>query len=113
MLASDVCFSCFERHQVRVDGNWIRTCSVKVPVVPSGEEYKVHVRASMIKTKKSSRFFSFSSFVAGARNNILGMVGFVREGRKSRERFRERIAAEEELKRRIAERKAQKMAAAQ
>ena len=96
-----------------MDGNWIRTCSVKVPSVPAGEEYKVHVRASMIETKKSSRFFSFSSFIAGARNNILGMVGFVREGRKSRERFRERIAAEEELKRRIAERKAQKRAAAQ
>ena len=96
--------------QVRVDGNWIRTCSVKVPPVASGEEYKVHVRGSMVKPKKSSKFFSFTSYIAGARNNILGMVGFVREGRKSRERFRERIEAEEELKRRIAERKAQKKA---
>ena len=46
--------------QVRVDGNWIRTCSVKVPFVPKGEQYSVYVRPSMVpKGKKSSRFFSF------------------------------------------------------
>ena len=45
--------------EVRVNGQWIRTCSVKVPYVPPGESYEVFVRASMTKTKKSSSFFSF------------------------------------------------------
>ena len=99
--------------EVRIDGQWTRTCVTKVPPVARGETLEVHVRGSMIKTAKSSRFYSLKSIIAGAKNNLLGMVGFVREGRKSRERFRERIAAEEELKRRIAERKAQKKAAAQ
>jgi len=98
---------------VRVDGEWIRTCSVKVPFVPKGEQYSVYVRPSMVpKGKKSSRFFSFRSFIAGARNNLLGMVGFVKEGRKSGNRFNERIDAEKELMAQVAARKAAKEAAA-
>lgn len=94
--------------EVRVDGQWIRTCSVQVPYVAPGEEYNVHVRPSMAKAKSSGRFFSFRSFIAGAKNNILGMVGFVKEGRASRARFQERIGAEEELAKLVAMRKAQK-----
>jgi len=98
---------------VRVDGEWIRTCSVKVPFVEEGSEYNVYVRPSMVaKGKKSSRFFSFRSFIAGARNNILGMVGFVREGRKSGNRFNERINAEKVLMAKVAAKKAAKEAAA-
>lgn len=29
---------------VRVDGNWIRTCSVSVPHVPAGQSYEVRAR---------------------------------------------------------------------
>jgi len=96
--------------EVRVDGQWIRTCSVKVPYVPEGETYDVFVRASMTKSKKSSRFFSFRSFIAGAKNNILGMVGFVREGRKSKNAFDERLEREAEV---LAAAKARKAARAQ
>lgn len=45
--------------EVRVDGQWIRTCSMKVPYVPKGEKYSVWVRPGMKKSKKSSTFFSF------------------------------------------------------
>ena len=80
--------------EVRVDGQWIRTCTVKVPYMPPDQSYDVFVRATMTKSKKSSRFFSFRSFLAGAKNNVLGMVGFVREGRKSQNAFEERLERE-------------------
>lgn len=94
--------------EVRVDGQWIRTCSVKVPPVAKGAEYKVFVRPNMKKTKKATRFFSFSSFLAGAKNNILGMIGFVKEGRQSKKAFDDRINAEKELMEKVKARKAAK-----
>ena len=83
--------------EVRVDGKWIRTCSTKVPALTPGVPYEVFVRASMVQTKKASRFFSIRSFIAGFRNNLLGMVGFVREGRKSQNRFEERMDDERRI----------------
>ena len=135
--------------EVRVDGQWIRTCVAKMPYVPKGEEYNVFVRPTMVKSKKSSRFFSFRyalsvhctsgrptlsvpfglyslpftkachptnqpmplrsphpphphppplrSFLAGAKNNILGMVGFVKEGRQSKDAFEERMQREKDI----------------
>mmetsp|Transcript_5514 Transcript_5514/g.14573 ORF Transcript_5514/g.14573 Transcript_5514/m.14573 type:complete len:219 (-) Transcript_5514:139-795(-) len=97
--------------EVRVDGQWIRTCTAKVPYMPKGESYEVYVRPTMTKTKKSSRFFSFRSFIAGAKNNILGMIGFVREGRKSKNQFKERIQREDDITAMVAARKAAKAAA--
>jgi len=83
--------------EVRINGNWVRTCVAKVPPVPKGEEYNVFVRGGMIETKKSTAFFSFSSFISGFRNNLLGMVGFVKEGIKGKKNFQDRISKEEEL----------------
>lgn len=34
--------------EVRVEGKWIRTCSTRVPALPPGEVYNVHVRASAL-----------------------------------------------------------------
>jgi len=99
--------------EVRVDGKWIRTCSVQVPFVEKGEVYKVHVRHRMVKPGQSSRFYSFRSLVAGLKNNMMGMLGFVREGRKSQRQFEERINAEKELMERVAAKKAAKGAAAE
>ena len=73
----------------------------------------LEVRGSMIKTAKSSRFYSFKSIIAGARNNLLGMVGFVREGRKSERNFNHRIDAEKELLEKAKARKAARLAAKQ
>lgn len=92
--------------EVRVDGQWIRTCTVKVPYMPPDQPYDVFVRATMTKSKKSSRFFSFRSFLAGAKNNVLGMVGFVREGRKSQNAFEERLEREKAVLAAAAARKA-------
>jgi len=91
---------------VRVDGQWIRTCSVKVPHVPEGETYKVWVRPGMKKTKKASRFYSPRSIIDGFRNNLLGMFGFVREGRRSQANFVDRLSQEEEILRRAKAKKA-------
>jgi len=94
--------------EVRVDGQWVRTCVATIPYVEKGETYKVHVRTSMKQGKKSSRFFSLRSFYDGFKNNVLGMVGFVREGRKSQSAFDERIANEKKLLEEVKRRKAEK-----
>jgi len=99
--------------EVRVDGKWIRTCTARVPALPPGEVYNIFVRASMTKTKKASRFFSFRSFIAGFRNNLLGMFGFVREGRKSQNRFQERLDNEQRILEIAAAKKAARLAAKQ
>jgi len=84
--------------EVRVDGQWIRTCTAKVPYMDPGTRYSVYVRPGMVsKGKKSSRFFSFRSFLAGFKNNLVGMIGFVRESRKSQNQFEERMSLEQEL----------------
>ena len=69
--------------EVRVDGKWIRTCVSQVPYVEAGDTFSVHVKGSMKKPKKSARFYSFRSIVAGWKNNLMGMFGFVREGARS------------------------------
>lgn len=99
--------------EVRVNGNWIRTCTATVPYVDAakGEKFSVYVRPGMVpKGKKSSRFFSFKSFIAGAKNNIIGMVGFVREGRKSKDAFQERMSIEDGILARAAAKKAARLA---
>jgi len=101
---------------VRVNGEWIRTCSVTVPYMPKGETYEIFVRGTMLEPKKASRFFSARSFFDGFRNNLLGMVGFVKEGplsRKGKKVFNDRIEAERLLQEKVAARKAAKKAAAE
>lgn len=97
--------------EVRIDGQWTRTCVTKVPHMAPGETLAVHVRGSMTKTAKASRFYSFKSIIAGFKNNLLGMVGFVREGRKSTSAFQQRLDAEAELLAKAKARKAARLAA--
>jgi len=96
--------------EVRIDGNWVRTCVAKVPPMDKGAELKVFVRGSMVETKKSTAFFSLSSFISGFKNNALGMVGFVKEGIKGKKNFEDRINKEKELMAQVAARKAAKAA---
>merc|ERR1719482_2291085 len=71
--------------QVRVNGEWVKTCVSRVPAyVEGGGNFDVWVRPSMAKSKKASRFFSVRSFFDGFKNNVLGMVGFVVQGKKSK-----------------------------
>lgn len=51
------------------------------------------------------------SFLAGFKNNVLGMVGFVREGRRSGDQFNERLENEKRILQIAAEKKAAKKAA--
>lgn len=91
---------------------------MQVPYVEKGDTYKVQVKSSMKSAKKSSRFYSVRcagaavnsphsqaprhapqeptplcgrSIFAGLKNNIMGMVGFVREGRKGGDRSRRHV----------------------
>lgn len=55
--------------------------------------------------------FLARSFIAGFRNNVLGMVGFVREGRRSGGQFNERLENEKRILELAAAKKAAKKAA--
>jgi hypothetical protein len=96
--------------EVKVDGKWIRSCVSTIPYVAPGATFEVTVKPGMIKSKKSSRFFSVRSFVDGWVNNILGMIGFVRTGASEGKNFKVRLDNEAEIARLVAERKAKKAA---
>jgi len=95
--------------QAMCDGEWIRPCVSKIPVLAAGEEYTVTFNAIKSKTTNSGKFFSVRSFFMGFYNNVLGMVGFVKQRRAARKNFQERVDIEmsiEDLaaeKRRLAE----------
>lgn len=98
--------------QAMCDGKWIRPCVVKVPDVPKGEQYVVTLKAIKNKSKSSGKFFSVKSFFMGFYNNLLGMVGFVKQRRVARKNFLDRMEIEDNILK-IAEekRKAAKAAA--
>ncbi|GMH95215.1 hypothetical protein TrVE_jg11016 [Triparma verrucosa] len=83
--------------EVKVDGQWVRSCVTKIPA--TAESYEVDVRPSMVpKSKAASGFFSAASFVDGFQNNVLGMVGLVTEGAKEDDNFEHRMTEEERIK---------------
>lgn len=111
------------------------------PLCTAPDPEQVFVRGTMLKPTKSSRFFSVKSFFSGFKNNLLGMVGFAKEGPLSRkgkvratvtraacsrrgcrdatmplaahqEVFNDRINAEREIAVKVAARKAAKAAQA-
>ena len=96
--------------EVKVDGKWIRSCVSVIPYVAPGDTFEVTVKKGMIKSKKSSRFFSVRSFVDGWVNNILGMIGFVKTSATEGKNFRDRLDGEDEVARLVAERKAKRLA---
>jgi hypothetical protein len=92
---------------VSINGKWIPSCTSKIPPVPKGESYTITVRESMVApTEKSSRFFSPKSFYKGFKNNLVGMVGFVRSRRNAKENWQDRMSEEELIAQKVAERKA-------
>ena len=95
---------------VHANGQAVRTCQTVVPALADGEAYVVEVPLLKSKTKKASRFFSIKSFFAGFKNNLLGMVGFVRAGRKEKEAFNDRMSEEHRIKELVAAKKAAKAA---
>lgn len=93
--------------EVAVNGGSVRVCQALVPSsLADGETYVVEVPMGKVKAKKQSRFFSIRSFFDGFRNNFMGIIGFVRYGRKEKENFKERMSSEQQLKAMVAAKKA-------
>ncbi len=93
------------------DGKWIRPCSTNIPYLPEGEEYVITVKETKNRSKKSSKFYSFRSILSGAKNNLLGMVGFVKTRRLAKRNYEERIEYEELIERKTREKRAARLAA--
>lgn len=96
-----------------VNGQWIRPCCAKVPVLAADEEYVVQVKAVQAKTVSSGRFYSARSIVLGFWNNLLGMIGFVRDRRLAKKNWDERKEYEDLVAKKTLEKKTARLAAEQ
>ncbi|KAL3763021.1 hypothetical protein ACHAWU_001168 [Discostella pseudostelligera] len=98
------------------NGKYLRPC---VDVVPTDLELdaatgaypplRILVKGTKAKVVSSGKFFSAKSFVLGFWNNLLGMLGFVRDRRKARKNWQERMEKEAEIAR-LAEEKRRRRA---
>jgi len=94
------------------NGQWIRPCVSKVPALEEGQDtYTVILKAIKSKAKSSGTFFSVRSFFMGFYNNLLGMVGFVKQRRAARKNYLERMEIEERIKQRAVAKKLEREAA--
>ena len=94
------------------NGKYLRPC---VDVVPTDLELdaatgnypplRILVKGTKAKVVSSGKFFSAKSFVLGFWNNLLGMMGFVRDRRKARKNWQERMDKEAEIARLAEEKK--------
>mmetsp|Transcript_14458 Transcript_14458/g.17579 ORF Transcript_14458/g.17579 Transcript_14458/m.17579 type:complete len:226 (+) Transcript_14458:74-751(+) len=99
--------------QALCNGKYVKPCVDVVPGdVAPGEEYVIQVKEIKSKKSSSGKFYSARSFVMGFYNNILGMIGLVRDRRLARKNYQERINFEAEVARKAAEKKAAREAAA-
>jgi ferredoxin len=101
------------------NGKYLRPCIDSVPtdLSPDPETGKyatlvIQVKGTKAKVVSSGKFFSVKSFFLGFWNNLLGMGGFVRDRRKAKKNYEERISREEEIKRRTEGKKRLKAEAA-
>jgi hypothetical protein len=94
------------------NGKYLRPC---VDVVPTDLELDaetgkyptllIQVKGTKAKVVSSGKFFSVKSFLLGFWNNLLGMMGFVRDRRKAKKNWQERMDKEAEVKRLTEEKK--------
>ena len=96
-----------------VNGQWIRPCCAKLPALAAGEEYVIQVKETKAKTVSSGRFYSVRSIVLGFWNNLLGMVGFVRDRRLAKKNWDERKEYEDLVAQKTLEKKMARLAAEQ
>lgn len=94
------------------NGKYLRPCVDAVPtdldLDPETGKYApmvIQVKGTRAKVVSSGKFYSAKSFVLGFWNNLLGMAGFVRDRRKARKNWQERMDKEDEIKRLTAEKK--------
>lgn len=95
--------------QVKCNGEWVRPCVAKIPSVAPGESYVLEVRAVKNKSTSSGKFFSVRSFIMGFVNNLVGMVGFVKQRRAAKKNWQERQDIEDRIAK-LAEEKRKAMA---
>jgi len=86
------------------NGKWIRPCVAVIPELPAGEEFVLVVK-EIKKAKSSGKFFSVRSFIMGFYNNLLGMVGFVKQRKAAKKNFQERLELEEMIRKKALEKK--------
>lgn len=94
------------------NGKYLRPCVDVVPtdLEPDAETGKyaslvIQVKGTKAKVVSSGKFFSVKSFLLGFWNNLLGMGGFVRDRRKAKKNWQDRMTNEDEIKRLTAEKK--------
>jgi aerobic-type carbon monoxide dehydrogenase small subunit (CoxS/CutS family) len=92
------------------NGQWIRPCVSKIPALADGEEYVVTIKAIKAKSTSSGKFFSVKSFFMGFYNNLVGMVGFVKQRRQARKNFDERMDIEKRITQKAEEKRLARLA---
>jgi len=101
------------------NGKYLRPCVDVVPtdLEPDAEtgEYAtlvIKVKGTRAKVISSGKFYSIRSIFIGFWNNLLGMGGLVRDRRKAKKNWQERMSKEEEIKRLTEEKKRRRAAEA-
>ena len=101
------------------NGKYLKPCVDVVPtdLTPDPEtgEYPtlvIQVKGTKAKVVSSGKFFSAKSFFLGFWNNLLGMGGFIRDRRKAKKNYQERMIQEDEIKRLTEEKKRKRAEAA-
>lgn len=92
------------------NGQWIRPCCETVPADQG--ELVITVKEVKNKSKSSGKFYSVRSFLFGFYNNVLGMIGFVRTRKYAADNWKNRQEYEENLKKKIEEKRRARAAAA-
>lgn len=103
----------------KCNGKYVRPC---VDVVPTDlepneatgeyETLVIQVKGTRAKVVSSGKFFSAKSFLLGFWNNFLGMFGLVRDRRKAKKNWEDRISNEDAIKALTAEKKRKRAAEA-
>lgn len=98
--------------QSKCNGSYIKPCVDKVPIDleldPETGKYPtlvIEVKGTRAKVVSSGKFFSVKSFLLGFWNNLLGMGGFVRDRRKAKKNYQDRIDNEDAIQKLTAEKK--------
>ena len=97
------------------NGKYLRPC---VDVVPTDLEVDsetgnypdlvIQVKGTSAKVVSSGKFYSIKSIILGFWNNLLGMGGLVRDRRKAKKNWQDRMDNEDRIKQLTAEKKAKK-----
>lgn len=80
------------------NGQYITPCTAVIPGgIAEGEDYVIQVQEVKSKGRSSGKFYSVRSFFMGFYNNVLGMIGFVKDRRLAKRNYSERIEYEDRI----------------